>query len=85
MPKDKPIDRQKFYKAILNVYTDGIELTARECAVKLLPTGLTRVGMRFEVQPRIVEMVKLGWLETVGSKFDTTTQKTVTIYRKGQK
>lgn len=78
--RDKPVERQKFYKAIMEVYNSGRKYTARECAELLKKTGLCKFGIRQEVQPRITEMCDLGWLETVGSKFDEITKKTVTIY-----
>ena len=77
---DKPVERQKFYTAILEMYNDGKELTARECAEHLKKQGLCKFGIRQETQPRLVEMCKMGWMQTVGSKFDQITKKTVTIY-----
>lgn len=79
---DKPVERQKFYKAILEAYEGGKRMTARECSVALLPTGLTHFGLRHECAPRITELVKMGKIETVGGRFDPMTQKTVTVYRK---
>lgn len=78
---DKPVEREKLYAEIKKAYAGGKEMTARECAEVLKNKGIVHFGIRQETQPRLTEMVKLGWFETIGSKYDLLTQKTVTVYR----
>ena len=78
--KETPVERQRFYTAIKEVYSKGEKLTAKECAIRLMPTGLVKYPTRQATQPRIVELCKMGWLEAVGSTFDFDTRKTVTVY-----
>lgn len=78
---DKAVERESLYKEIMAVYEDGKAYTARECAVILHKKGIVHFGIRQEAQPRITELVQYGKLETVGSKFDVVTKKTVTLYK----
>lgn len=80
--KDKPVQRQKFYNAIKEIYKPGVKLTARECSERLKRMGLTLYGTRQESQPRIVELISLGVLEEAGRKWDNATQRMVTIYQR---
>lgn len=80
---ETPVQRKKFYDAIKEVYKDGVELTSRECAEILKKQGLCVYGTRQEVQPRLSEMCKIGWIKAVGSKLDETTHKKVTVYAIG--
>lgn len=80
---DKPtnIERNRLYREIKEVLSNGAELTAREIAEKLKLKGIVHFGVRQEVHPRLTEMIGLGFVETVGSKFDNITKKNVTVYR----
>lgn len=81
---DKPtnIERNRLYREIKEVLSNGAELTAREIAEKLKLKGVVHFGARQEVQPRLTELTELGCVETVGSKFDNITKKNVTVYKR---
>lgn len=81
MDKPTQIERNRFYREIKEVLSNGAELTAREIAEKLKLKGIVHFGVRQEVHPRLTEMIGLGCVETVGSKFDNITKKNVTVYR----
>lgn len=77
-----PVERERLYDEILAIYSNGQELTARECSVILYQNDLVPYPVRQAVHPRITELCKLGSLEECGSKVDEITRKVVTIYRK---
>lgn len=78
---DKPVEREKLYAEIKKAYAGGKEMTARECAEVLFKKHIVPYPLRQATAPRLTEMVGYGWFKTVGSRFDETTRKTVTVYR----
>lgn len=79
--KDKPVEREKLYAEIKKVYENGKEMTARECAEVLFKKRIVPYPLRQCAAPRLTELCKMNQFKTVGSKFDETTNKTVTVYR----
>lgn len=56
-------------------------LTAREIAIEMHKDGLLPYPARAVIQPRITELVEAGWLEAVGTKLDTETERKVAVYK----
>ena len=82
MDKPTQIERNRLYREIKEVLSGGVTLTAREIAEILKSKGIVHFGARQEVQPRLTELIELGFVETVGCKFDNVTRKNVTVYRR---
>lgn len=57
------------------------EMTAREVAIALYNAGRIEYPARAVVQPRLTELVELGWLTVCGKKYDKATKRRVAIYK----
>lgn len=68
-------DRQKRISMILRALGEA-EMTAREIAYKLKFSDLNAV------KPRLTELVQEGILEVSKKKFDDTTKRNVSVYRR---
>lgn len=58
------------------------QATAREVAEYMFKKGYTKVLERNIAHPRLNELEGSGYVEVVGKKFDTLTEKDVFVYRK---
>ena len=76
-----PVNRNRFYNAIMDIFANGKSMTARECSVHLYNMGLAEYPNRQASAPRLVELCKLGRMEVIGSKVDEKTHKVVSIYK----
>jgi hypothetical protein len=58
------------------------DLTAREVAEYMHSKGYTKLLERNIAHPRLNELEAAGYVGVVGKKFDTLTNKEVSVYRK---
>lgn len=75
------VDKQKRYRQIVEVLSDGKERTAKEIAYILYHKGLTPTSERNFVSPRLTELCKKGIVEHAGKKKCAWTNKNVTVFR----
>jgi hypothetical protein len=78
--EDTPIKREKLYSLITRVLFEDGNLTAHEIAATLKAEGHLVYGARQEVAPRLTELVHKGRVEVMGSAYDLSTGKTVSLY-----
>lgn len=78
-----PVQKEKFYGAIIEIMSDGIARTAREVSIVLKEKYFLGDGTRQSAAPRITELEDKGLLVTVDKKFDSITRKYVRTYEKG--
>lgn len=71
-------DKQTRWQKVLDAVTEP--MTAREILHKVLPYS----GDMNAVRPRITELVENGDLIECGKKFDETTKRNVTVFRRTQ-
>lgn len=72
--------KKKRYEQIIKILEKG-EMTAKEVAVEMYKSGFTDSADRNYSQPRLYELVNMGYVEIVGKKVCEYTHKTVCIYK----
>jgi len=77
---DTPIKREKLYNLITKTLLSGGVMSAHEIAATLKAEGHLVYGARQEVAPRLTELVHKGRVEVMGSAYDLSTGKTVSLY-----
>lgn len=75
------VDKKKRYKQIIEILTDGKEMTAKEIAVEMHEKGYVPTSERNFSHPRISELLKIGVVDCIGKKKCKYTNKTVSVFK----
>ena len=74
------VDKQKRYKQIIEILTEGKEMTAKEIAVEMYKRGYTPTSERNFASPRITELLRTGTLDVIGRKKCEYSGKSVSVF-----
>jgi hypothetical protein len=74
------VDKQKRYKQIIEILTEGKEMTAKEIAVEMYKRGYTPTSERNFASPRITELLRTGVLDCLGKKKCEYSGKSVSVF-----
>lgn len=74
------VDKQKRYKQIIEILTEGKEMTAKEIAVEMYKRGYTPTSERNFASPRITELLRIGVLDCLGKKKCEYSGKSVSVF-----
>lgn len=74
------VDKQKRYKQIIEILTEGKEMTAKEIAVEMYKRGYTPTSERNFASPRITELLRTGILDVIGRKKCEYSGKSVSVF-----
>ena len=77
---NETVDKKKRYKQIIEILTDGKEMSAKEIAVEMCDRGYTPTTERNFSSPRITELLRNGVLDCIGKKKCEYTNKTVSVF-----
>lgn len=75
------IDRKKRYKQIIEILSEGKELTAKEIAVEMWNRGYIPTSERNFTAPRLTELSYKGIVEPCGKEKCKYTGKNVAVYK----
>lgn len=73
-------NKQTMHNEIFKLLEAEGGLTAREVAIHLHAAHRIEYPARAVVQPRLTELVELGWAKVCGKKYDPDTERRVAIY-----
>lgn len=74
------VDKQKRYRQIIEILTDGGKMTAKEIAVEMCNRGYIPTSERNFTSPRLTELSQRGIVEPIGKIKCEYTGKTVAVY-----